>query len=167
MARRLSEPVARPNPSAGKLHYFRKSVISRRGELLPRRNCCARRQTIRTRDRSEPVAMSDGERLPNLSPRLRQIVRTRRQIATGTAQGAAGGCGAFGANLSADYQNGEPARTRRKIGTPRTCHRRRGFRTRDSCPVGRSDAGRFSKPYGNLTKSGARERQGRGGCFYP
>ena len=37
---------------------------------------------------------------------------------------------------SADYPNPSP------------CRRRHGFRTRDGCPVGRSDAGRFSKPYG-------------------
>ena len=55
---------------------------------------------------------------------------------------------------SADYPNPSP------------CRRRHGFRTRDGCPVGRSDAGRFSKPYGNLTKSGARERHGARRLFF-
>ena len=111
---------------------------------------------------SEPVALSP-RRTGTPQERAARFGRARTRPNGGNAR--AGGCGAFGANPSADYQNGEPARTRRKIGTPRTCHRRRGFRTRDGCPVGRSDAGRFSKPYGNLTKSGARAIQGRGGCF--
>ena len=93
----------RPNPSA----------TDRDGERLPRRR--DRRQI--GRGTGAPVALTVATAHRNGTGRGDRSGRARTCRRHGNA--TAGGCGAFGANLSAL----PCCRDRRKIGTPRTCRR--------------------------------------------